>query len=303
MPSATVMDYAKLARDVYRQQSDPRALGTGFIAIDETKSANGLVARAYQGPDGRIVVAFAGTNDARDDFRADWNFTKLYNDPKTPIGRDIRTTVDRGFDRQKIAELPGGLAVQYREALAFVQKVMLENPTANIDVTGHSLGGGHAQLAAKVFGLDAATFDAPGARDLANNPAYARMAAEFEPKYALNPAAFRPGEMQNYVIKGTIVGDPIHTGPHIGGTQRERIASPLFRPPTQEQIDLAKQALGAIASGGLSRLGAAGLFPYFADALAGPHAPDRIVDGLSKQPQIADRPVGRERQLDTALAR
>jgi len=307
MPPPTILDYAKLAQDVYLAKSSPQIALKGWTPVDEVSTPQGLMARAYRAEDGRVVVAFAGTNDTQGDLRADFNFTRLFNErPKPgelarlPLGtvaaEGPRSAIDAALDGRGAGELPGGIAPQFREALAFVKRVRDAHPDSVIQVTGQSLGGGHAQLAAKVFRLDAVTFDAPGAALLAANPAYAKMASEFSPKYAINPDAFRPGKVVNYVIDGTIIADPKFTGPQVGGTQADRLQAPAL---LSIQPGLAAGLRDAIKQAGLSIIlngRGATVLPYFEEAVLGPHHMHNIVDTL----QVRQTNLG-QTQVDLKL--
>jgi hypothetical protein len=292
--TATVADYAKLAKDAYASTPDKRQLPAGWepIAGLQENTPNGFMARAYKGPDGRVVVAFAGTNDGQGDLRADFNFTKAFTNPDTQWKKEAKAAADWYFDSKGIKDLPGGLAPQFKEALAFVDRVKKAFPNADIDFTGHSLGGGHAQLAAKVFGKDAVTFDAPGAADLSVAPAYVAVAKEFNPRYGINPPAVRPGTVVNYAIDGSAVADERFTARHIGGLEADRIKTPdvLLRKPgvVAGLVDAIKGA--ALAD--LVRGRDAELSPYFVDAVAGPHGQDRVVSALQVlQPNIGNTMV------------
>lgn len=51
-------------------------------------------------------------------------------------------------------------------------------------VTGHSLGGGIAQLMGKMFGADGASYDAPGANAVANSAEFLQAKAQYAPDSA-----------------------------------------------------------------------------------------------------------------------
>ena len=84
--------------------------------------------------DNKIVIAYRGTNDP-----VDWytNFVStLYN-----------------WD------------YQFTHAIDLAASIKKQYPDAQIEVTGHSLGGGLAQIVSQIFGFSGATFDALGTRN------------------------------------------------------------------------------------------------------------------------------------------
>ena len=111
-----------------------------------SKPEVGFYAAAYRdAATGKIVVAFRGTEplDVHDVFGAD------------------------------AALATGGWHPQFDEAISFVRKVAislygnadkssLDRLKNDLLVTGHSLGGALAQLTARLYGLDGATFDPAG---------------------------------------------------------------------------------------------------------------------------------------------
>jgi dienelactone hydrolase len=100
---------------------------------------SGFYGAAYQNVDtGEIVIAYRGTE---------------------PNIQAIRDDLSADIDIGAGEEHP-----QFVDALAFAQQVNREFGGQNqaISVTGHSLGGGLAQLAADTFGWAGVTFEAPG---------------------------------------------------------------------------------------------------------------------------------------------
>ena len=100
-----------------------------------TDLPNGFHAKAYE-KDGRIVVAFRGSDDAAD------------------LASDF-------------AMLSGRTPQQLEDAVAFVDRIKAQYPDANIVVTGHSLGGSLTEMVASryedVVGI---TFDAVGTKGI-----------------------------------------------------------------------------------------------------------------------------------------
>lgn len=92
----------------------------------------GFHAAAYRLPSGEILIAFEGTDPA------EWG--------------DVATDLAQAFT------VPG----QYTIGVAFAKSVQLRFPKATLTLTGHSLGGGIAQYAAAMLGLQAITFNPAG---------------------------------------------------------------------------------------------------------------------------------------------
>lgn len=164
------------------------------------QSATGFFARVWvndttQPP--TLIVANRGTDGGLlQDFRADAQFVL---GPKT------------------------GLHPQYKEALDAIADLKRDYPDARLVTTGHSLGGGLAELQKKVFHPSVAaaySFDAPGARELSQSDAFKAIAKTHNPAY---PQMGSEANVTNWVVNGTHVGDTKITGPHIGGTQRRHI--------------------------------------------------------------------------------
>ncbi len=93
-----------------------------------------------------------------------------------------------------------------------------------ISVTGHSLGGGLAQLVADVFGWGGVTFEAPGMakyQDYASDGLFAEFFAE-HPDLGFGNAA----DLANYTVFGSAISS--ETGPHIGA--KHDLVTPEGRP-------------------------------------------------------------------------
>jgi hypothetical protein len=100
---------------------------------------SGFYGAAYQNVDtGEIVIAYRGTEPTQDAFH-------------DILGADV--DIGTGDEHQ-----------QFVDALEFAKNVQdtYQGLGVDISVTGHSLGGGLAQLAADTFGWGGVTFEAPG---------------------------------------------------------------------------------------------------------------------------------------------
>jgi Ca2+-binding RTX toxin-like protein len=138
----------------------------------------------------RIVIAYRGTDSPSGDFDAD-----------TAIGL-IAPAWDSQFD----------------DALTFAENIRVENPDCQISVTGHSLGGALAQVAAKMFHFEGAAFDPGGAANIADTIRYKAWALhliEEHPDLTLTIDQEPLADFTNYTVAGSIVsgwsGDMIGT--------------------------------------------------------------------------------------------
>lgn len=146
------LDYALLAKDSYHASQldkDIEFRGVHYQAIDYADDAlTGFQATAYQRTDTHeIIIAFRGTEFDRQPVR------------------------DGGVDAGMVL---AGVNAQTPDALAFTQRIMdrakeLEQrggQPVNVTVTGHSLGGTLAEIAAAKYGLKGETFNSYGAAGL-----------------------------------------------------------------------------------------------------------------------------------------
>lgn len=196
---ASTEDLAKLSLEVY-----DAGVPYGWSRLTESGDfpdivAAGFYAAAYQNTvTQEIVIAYEGTFPA-------WSLTDW---------------------SANLALLVKGENPQFVAALQFAEEInsTYGGPNARITVTGHSLGGGLAQLAADVFGWGGVTFDAPGMGQLTTGDA----ARQFDDFFALTGKSFghvpgmlfdpeNPGVLgfSNLSVAGSIV--PL-AGEHIGLT-------------------------------------------------------------------------------------
>ena len=148
-------EYALLSQDAYKDTEVNKQVELGGITYRVMAAQNdpltGFQAQAYVREDvqpHQVIVAFRGTEFDRQPVR------------------------DGGVDAAMVLR---GVNLQTSDALAFTQKVVEEankraqeqdRPAPNISVTGHSLGGTLAEIAASRYGLYGETFNAYGAAGL-----------------------------------------------------------------------------------------------------------------------------------------
>ncbi len=164
-------EMAILANNVYQDTGAP----SGYERLSDTPSklplrlqdfqfhdpASGFDAALYRTPQGGLVIAYRGTEPSS------------LNDWET--------------DLKQAAGLP---CDQYDEAVDLAHRVQASYPDEKVEITGHSLGGGLAQVASAATGYPATTFNAAGI-----NPAtFAR--------YEVSPEDVNS---QNYTVQGEIL--------------------------------------------------------------------------------------------------
>ena len=194
---ASTEDLAMLSMEVYKNNATTMPYGWTFL--DEptaAQKATGLYAIAYQNTaTGEIVIAYRGTT--------------------------VTDTSDLAAD---IALTVGGEHPQFVAALEFANSIRLDPrySSSTITVTGHSLGGGLAQLAADVFGFGGVTFDAPGMDQLTTGaPAhqfdqfFAETGESFGhiPANAVDPENPSTLGFTNLTVSGSVISS---VGEHIG---------------------------------------------------------------------------------------
>jgi autotransporter passenger strand-loop-strand repeat protein len=178
----TLLALGQLAYDVYSPASPQGPQGIPGWTLFYFKSDGEFQGAAYKSPDGtQIVVAFRGTDPI-----LTWaGFKNVLTDAASfPTGNPS-----------------AGMQQIVADGSEFLAQVAANNPGANITLTGHSLGGAAAQLIGEAAGLNATTFNAPGAQQL-----YQNLQTQLQPALALassNP--FPGGKILNVRTEGDIV--------------------------------------------------------------------------------------------------
>lgn len=182
MPSPT--EYASLSDAVYGGPGKTTAPDGWELVAESTHDAgnegtvNGYYGAAFKNKEtGEIVVANRGSRMSMEGLQQDWATS------------DVKIAMQD----------PGDIPAAFDDAEAFASQVQAGNPNAQVSFTGHSLGGGEAQIQAARLGGKAVTFAAPGVT-FAVDPDQSQRA-----KY----------NVTNYVLPG----DPVPlSGSHIGQT-------------------------------------------------------------------------------------
>ncbi|HLF97304.1 MAG TPA: DUF4347 domain-containing protein [Methylococcaceae bacterium] len=183
-------DLALMAKEAYND--NPQSVA-GWEVLD-TRREGEFFAVAFQ-KDDRIVIAYRGTERIG----------------STDVSADLA-----------IANPLAAWDAEFDEAIKFADMVLAHNSGKHISVTGHSLGGALAQVAAQMFGFDGATFDPGGAGNLINSTEFGTWAANLGTGYTGYPdIAINQGPASgftNYLVDHSLVSGWI--GDHIGGTEQ-----------------------------------------------------------------------------------
>lgn len=142
------LPYAQLAEAIY----DFKSTQVGdWQLIDKITKDSGMQAGVYQHQEsGDITLAFRGTTDGAGSGKScDGFFNCLLDDISAPF-LDLISDISLVFGHDN---------AQFRHAFDYAQEVVDRYPSADIVVTGHSLGGGLAQATGAVFGLKTFAFN------------------------------------------------------------------------------------------------------------------------------------------------
>ena len=103
------------------------------------------------------------------------------------------------------ASFTGTLHPQVQSAIEYVDRFLYDHRTQDLaySTTGHSKGGGIAQIIAHTFGLDGTALDPAPAGAVVESPAYAALVAEL----GIDPPGIPEYGFTNYVERGSLVGD------------------------------------------------------------------------------------------------
>jgi pimeloyl-ACP methyl ester carboxylesterase len=228
--------------DVLNEVENPRPVGVqippnwSLLGDDMRNKSNfldnnaergsGLTMAAFEGPGNRIVIAIRGTDGDRD-------FISRNTDGWPEAGANAALAADGEVlneltglakgdgPKQQLRDLQQMVMPswhrQFKEALDFIAEVRKKYPNHQIEVTGHSLGGSIAQLAAYTFGLNGAAFDPAGAANLIESKGY----KEWLKLNGIDPERLRAAardvytrpDFANYLVNDSPVSEK--SGPHL----------------------------------------------------------------------------------------
>lgn len=203
--SPQALNLAQLAQHTYDANPGSKIPpGSGYTFLPPRVDMNGFVADAYQDQNGNIVVAFRGTDILR------------------AVVQNVAANI--GFLGVRI----GTLQDYMRQGATFIADIHHRFPNAAITLTGHSLGGGVAEILGEASGLTTVAFNAPGVADVINE-----LRPETDPLAVLNTNHITDNSNLLNVI---LQGDPVHLvplGAQIGQQvtlQTDAFGSSIFLP-------------------------------------------------------------------------
>ncbi|EKD96612.1 MAG: hypothetical protein ACD_23C01380G0002, partial [uncultured bacterium] len=226
---ATINRDAQLSTLANISYSDtpPQVVGDWHYLSQSAKSSTGFFAVAYvNNITKEVVVSYRGTDGLKGDISADIAFQIGSWNPQFDEAAKFTAEIKSDLRVAPLLEKNGGYTLL---------------------TTGHSLGGGIAQVMGKMFDADGASFDAPGASAIVNSAGYAAAQA----RYAGDSGGQIGSKFFNYVSQGSAISS---VGTHLGQDQS------LVNLADASAAPLLVGVLGAMTGGaalGLLGLGAA----------------------------------------------
>uniref|UniRef100_UPI0034DEE10A lipase family protein n=1 Tax=Candidatus Thiodubiliella endoseptemdiera TaxID=2738886 RepID=UPI0034DEE10A len=233
----TYFESTLLANDVYKKDAKNRGVNEWKVTNDQKTNNfdSGLQIQNYQNANhpNHTVIAIAGTNGLND-----WDDNTSF--------------------------LTGSLSEQFQQALTHVAQTIdaaVKNSdgasqTDTFSVTGHSLGGGLAQVVAYTFGLNGVAIDAPGAGAIVANNDYQVFISSLRESYpdAFTEVADTPSVGANFTNISEQGSAMSSIGTHLGVEVKIDAVSDiqtnvglfLMRHPTTFSLGLALTADGLI---------------------------------------------------------
>ena len=194
--------FAQMASQSY--QDNPSPIHNWAVVDKMIDPSTGFAACAYKNPQtNEVIIAYRGTDGLNKDGSADG-----------ALARDSKAMWMTG-PTAIFAMTSSDWATQFTQALDFASRVKSNHPHSEISVTGHSLGGGLAQITAKMYGFAGVTFDPAAAKNVVDSQQFKQYAkAHGIPETGRGNS----NEPHNYEVKGSPISGA--TGPHVGrGTE------------------------------------------------------------------------------------
>jgi hypothetical protein len=262
-------------------------LGDDYLNRDNVRDRNletGFVAMAFEGPDKQIVIAYRGSDNAND--WATLKNGKPMLGPNIALGADgdileelglpLRGDKPRDQARAATAAVLPGWHAQFTQALDYAYEIQKRYPGHTIEVTGHSLGGSHAQLVSHTLGLDGRAFDPAGAKNLLDSDKYKEW-LENHPDIQRNDVARSAGlpvqepNFVNYLVNDSVVSHK--SGKHIYNDHNVDISALTGRKGPGEYAQYVVGKVAATADAALD------MVPPVLGLTTGPKALFSISDG------------------------
>ena len=168
----------------------------GICPVKPTDAKNDYAATVFM-KDNNIVIAYRGSEKISTHLFGDW------------LGADKDLALYTGYDTnfQKIR-----WDYQFDSALELANSIknQFNDSNANIQVTGHSLGGGLAQVVSQMFGFSGAAFDPGDAENIVFTWPFADKAKDYN---LPSGGVTCPDSFTNYPVLGSIIADLTYNDP------------------------------------------------------------------------------------------
>jgi len=226
----SVVEQAKLAQNVYNPKLDTPE-GWNNVSGDPAKLAQ------YKLKSGDFSIP--GTN-----FRA-----QVYEPDKDVFGSDFKPqVVFQGTDKYKLSDWKNNLMQGMNKDSAYYSRAVsigkaLAKSGADVDIVGHSLGGGMASAASRTSGLAATTFNSAGLNPLTVARYGGTPLASDIQAYRVEGEVLTAAQEKSHGLMPTAVGEP-HILPGQGGSiakhGMDKVIDGIEQQKTEDQTTILK---------------------------------------------------------------
>lgn len=226
----SVVEQAKLAQNVYNPKLDTPQ-GWNNVSGDPAKLAQ------YKLKSGDFSIP--GTN-----FRA-----QVYEPDKDVFGSDFKPqVVFQGTDKYKLSDWKNNLMQGMNKDSAYYSRAVsigkaLAKSGADVDIVGHSLGGGMASAASRTSGLAATTFNSAGLNPLTVARYGGTPVASDIQAYRVEGEVLTAAQEKSHGLMPTAVGEP-HILPGQGGSiakhGMDKVIDGIEQQKTEDQTTILK---------------------------------------------------------------